>query len=55
MGRRRASRRSAQNAPGKAERARRQTPPSTPASARIVPAGFLGGTSRWTISGDLEP
>ena len=25
---------------GKAERARRQTPPSAPASARIVPAGF---------------
>ena len=30
----------AQNAPGKAERARRQTPPGAPASARIVPAGF---------------
>jgi transposase len=30
----------AQNAPGKGERARRQTPPGAPASARIAPAGF---------------
>ena len=46
-GPRRSARRMRRGEPSRAWRARLR--------ADCVPAGFLGGTSRWTLSDDLEP